>query len=63
MSWHSFACKIVADLQKNSSIIKLKKINIISSSEYKTKAIRGLNSRLNNKKFLGIIGKNSNLNN
>ena len=63
VSWHGFACKIVNDLQKNSSIIKLKKINKISSSEYKTKAIRGLNSRLNNKKFLGIIGKNSNLNN
>lgn len=55
MSWHEFACKIVADLQKTSSIIKLKKINKIPSSEYKTKAMRGLNSRLNNQKFLGII--------
>ena len=63
MSWHSFACKIVADLQKNSSAIILKKINKIPSSEYKTKSIRGLNSRLNNKKFLGIIAKNYNLNN
>ena len=63
VSWHEFACRIVADLQKNSSAIKLKKINKIPSSEYKTKAIRGLNSRLNNKKFLGIIAKNYNLNN
>jgi dTDP-4-dehydrorhamnose reductase len=63
MSWHSFACKIVADLQKTSSAIILKKINKISSSKYKTKAIRGLNSRLNNKKFFGIIAKNNNLNN
>ncbi len=63
MSWHSFACKIVADLQRNSSAIILKKINKIPSSEYKTKAIRGLNSRLNNKKLFGIISKNHNLNN
>ena len=63
ISWYDYACKIVADLQKNSSIIKLKKINKIPSSEYKAKAIRGLNSRLNNKKFLGIIAKNHNLNN
>jgi dTDP-4-dehydrorhamnose reductase len=62
MSWHEFACKIVADLQKTSAEIKLKKINKILSAEYKTKAIRGLNSRLNNKKFLGIITKNNNLN-
>jgi dTDP-4-dehydrorhamnose reductase len=63
MSWHEFACKIVADLKKNSSAIILKKINKIPSSEYKTKAIRGLNSRLNNKKLLEIIAKNKNLNN
>jgi dTDP-4-dehydrorhamnose reductase len=63
MSWHEFACKIVADLQKKSSVIILKKINKIPSSEYKTNAMRGLNSRLNNKKFFGIIAKNKNLNN
>ncbi len=57
VSWHDYACKIVTDLQKNSSAIILKKINKIPSSEYKTKAMRGLNSRLNNKKFLGIIEK------
>ena len=56
MSWHEFACKIVADLQKNSAEVKLTKINKIPSAEYKTKALRGLNSRLNNKKFLEIIG-------
>jgi dTDP-4-dehydrorhamnose reductase len=55
MSWHEFACKIVADLQKTSVEIKLKKINKILSAEYKTKAMRGLNSRLNNKKFFEII--------
>jgi dTDP-4-dehydrorhamnose reductase len=58
VSWHEFACKIVADLQKTSSAVKLKKINKIPSSEYKTKALRGLNSRLNNQKFLGIITGN-----
>jgi dTDP-4-dehydrorhamnose reductase len=63
VSWHGFACKIVADLQKTSSAIILKKINKIPTSEYKTKAMRGLNSRLNNKKILGIIGENNNLNN
>jgi dTDP-4-dehydrorhamnose reductase len=57
MSWHEFACKIVADLQKTSTEIKLKKINKIPSSEYKTKVTRGFNSRLNNKKFFGIIHK------
>ena len=62
MSWHEFACKIVADLQKTSVEIKLKKINKILSAEYKTKAIRGLNSRLNNNKLFEIIAKN-NLNN
>ncbi len=55
VSWHEFACRIVADLQKNSSAIKLKKINKIPSSEYKTNAIRGLNSRLSNNKLLKII--------
>lgn len=55
VSWHGFACKIIADLQKTSSAIILKKINKIPSSEYKTKAMRGLNSRLNNKKILRII--------
>ena len=59
VSWHEFACKIVADLQKTSSTVKLKKINKIPSSEYKTKAMRGLNSRLNNQKFLGIITRKS----
>ncbi len=63
MSWHEFACRIVADLQKNSAEIKLKKINKIPSSEYKTKAMRGLNSRLNNKKLFEIITKNHNPNN
>ena len=63
ISWYDFACKIVADLQKTSSGIILKKINKIPTSEYKTKAMRGLNSRLNNKKICGIIGKNNNLNN
>jgi dTDP-4-dehydrorhamnose reductase len=56
MSWHEFACKIVADLQKNSAEVKLKNINKIPSAEYKTKALRGLNSRLNNEKFSEIIG-------
>ena len=55
VSWHGFACKIIADLQKTSSAIKLKKINKIPSSEYKTNAIRGLNSRLSNNKLLKII--------
>ena len=55
VSWHEFACRIVADLHKTSSIIKLQKINKIPSSEYKTKAMRGLNSRLNNNKLLKII--------
>ena len=55
MSWHEFACRIVADLQKTSSTIKIKKINKIPSAEYKTKAMRGLNSRLNNKKFFVCI--------
>ena len=63
VSWHGFACKIIADLQKTSSAIILKKINKIPTSEYKTKAMRGLNSRLNNKKIWGIIGENNNLNN
>jgi len=63
VSWHEFACRIVANLQKNSVEIKLKKINKIPSSEYKTKAIRGLNSRLNNKKLFEIITKNHNPNN
>lgn len=63
VSWHGFACKIIADLQKTSSAIILKKINKIPTSEYKTKAMRGLNSRLNNKKIWKIIEKNNNPNN
>jgi dTDP-4-dehydrorhamnose reductase len=46
MSWYDFAVKIVEDLRKNGEDLKVKEINPIKTSDYKTKAVRPLNSRL-----------------
>jgi dTDP-4-dehydrorhamnose reductase len=46
MSWYDFAKNIVDDLVKNNIAVKVKNILPIKSSEYQTKAMRPLNSRL-----------------
>jgi dTDP-4-dehydrorhamnose reductase len=46
ISWYDFAVEIVDDLKKKGEVLCVKKINPIKTSEYKTKAIRPLNSRL-----------------
>jgi len=46
MSWFDFAKKIIDNLIKNNVAVKVKNIIPIKSSEYKTKAVRPLNSRL-----------------
>ena len=55
ISWFDFACKIKEFLAQKNPSQKLAKINPILSSEYKTKATRPLNSRLEKKKLEEII--------
>ncbi len=47
MSWYDFACEIINDLRSKNIALKVKKIIPIKTSEYKTAAVRPLNSRLN----------------
>lgn len=56
ISWYDFALKIIADCKKQGLEIKTKEIKPIKSSEYQTKAIRPLNSRLNCDKVFKIFG-------
>ncbi len=55
MSWYDFAVKIIAKMKAEKIDVKTKKINRIKTSEYKTKATRPLNSRLDNSKFRNFI--------
>jgi dTDP-4-dehydrorhamnose reductase len=51
MSWFDFAGQIVDEMKKNNEEVLVKKIIPIKTSEYKTRAIRPLNSRLKNSDF------------
>jgi dTDP-4-dehydrorhamnose reductase len=51
ISWYDFAVEIVDDLRKKDVDLKVQEIKPIKTSEYKTKAIRPLNSRLSNQKI------------
>lgn len=48
ISWYDFAVQIIAELQKSGEKLIVKEVLPIKSSEYPTKAIRPLNSRLKN---------------
>ncbi|MFT7098323.1 MAG: dTDP-4-dehydrorhamnose reductase [Rickettsiales bacterium] len=45
-SWYDFALNIIGEMQENGELLKVKEIKPIKTSEYKTKAVRPLNSRL-----------------
>ena len=49
ISWYDFAVQIIDDLKKSGENLMVKKIIPIKTSEYKTKAVRPLNSRLGTK--------------
>jgi dTDP-4-dehydrorhamnose reductase len=55
MSWHDFACQIVDDLRLRNVKLKVQKIIPIKTSEYKTAAVRPLNSRLNCDKLRNFL--------
>lgn len=56
ISWYRFAVDIIDDLKRSFEILKVKKINTINSSQYVTKAVRPLNSRLDNSKVREVFG-------
>lgn len=49
ISWYEFALEIIDSLKKGGESLKVKEIRPIKSSEYQTKAIRPLNSRLSSR--------------
>jgi dTDP-4-dehydrorhamnose reductase len=55
ISWFEFALKIKELLLKNNPALRLASVNPILSSEYVTKAMRPLNSRLEKKKLENIL--------
>jgi dTDP-4-dehydrorhamnose reductase len=46
ISWYDFAVEIIDNLKRKGEVLRVKKINPIKTSKYKTKATRPLNSRL-----------------
>lgn len=56
ISWYEMATEIIDSLRQDKEIVKTKTIVPIASSEYKTSAIRPLNSRLANKKIIKTFG-------
>ncbi len=55
-SWYGFALEIIEDLKRDCKTLKIKEIKPIKTSEYKSKALRPLNSRLCNKKIQNFLG-------
>ncbi len=55
ISWHTFACQILAKIKISQPNIMLKNIDAIDSCQYPTKAIRPKNSRLDNSKIKQFI--------
>lgn len=56
VSWYEFALQIIDSLRKKGVTLKVKEVKPIFTSEYKTMAIRPLNSRLNTDKIQNIFG-------
>lgn len=59
-SWYDFADKIFSYLPP--SVLSVKTIKPLTSSEYPTPAIRPLNSRLDNSKLLSLLSENAVMN-
>ena len=57
-SWYGFAEEIFEIAKKQGYSLKIRSLNPIKTSEYPTKAIRPLNSRLDNSKILSIFNIN-----
>jgi len=55
-SWHVFALRIVAGLQRRGVPLIVQKIEAISSREYPTRAVRPLNSRLDLARLRNVFG-------
>ena len=55
ISWYEFALEIFAFLKRSQEIIKLKEIVPIKTSEYKTRAVRPLNSRIASNKLYNFV--------
>ncbi len=51
ISWHQFALEIINNLKEQGEVLQVKEIKAIKTKDYPTKAIRPLNSRLDNKKL------------
>jgi dTDP-4-dehydrorhamnose reductase len=58
ISWYQFALKIINGLRKNNKDFKAPKIRPIKTIDYKTIAIRPLNSRLRCKKIWRVFNQN-----
>jgi dTDP-4-dehydrorhamnose reductase len=56
MSWHDFALDIIDSMKRGGVEVRVKKVNPIPSSNYKTPAARPLNSRLNCDKLKRVFG-------
>ncbi len=56
ISWYDFGIKIKNELEKQKVFLKIKRIKMIESSEYPTKAKRPLNSRLSVHKLHSVFG-------
>ncbi|MFT6258480.1 MAG: dTDP-4-dehydrorhamnose reductase [Rickettsiales bacterium] len=48
MSWYDFTLQIVEDIKKEGEILAVKEIKPIKTSDFRSKAVRPLNSRLKN---------------
>ena len=61
ISWYDFAVEIIDDLKAIGENLKVKEVNSIKTSEYKTKAARPLNSRLGCKRIIDLTNMQASL--
>ncbi len=61
ISWYDFAVEIIDDLRARGENLRVKEINPIKTSEYKTKAPRPLNSRLGYKRIIDLTNMQASL--
>jgi dTDP-4-dehydrorhamnose reductase len=55
-SWHGFAMAIIAGMKQRGAALAVKNVNAIAASDYPTKAIRPLNSRLDERRLRDLFG-------
>lgn len=58
ISWYQFALEIIDDLKKKGEFLLVKEVKPIKTADYKTKAIRPMNSRISNLKAQDLFGLN-----